>query len=274
MLLRWVDAFTDRPFAGNQAAVCLSKEPQREAWMQSLASELGVSGTAFVGPLGESFSLHWFTPHRELQLCGHATLAAAHVLWEDDWLDPARPAHFTTRSGQLTARRLGDQIELDLPARTLAPTQAPPAVLAALGVHPSALRCAHEQGGTLLLVLSGEDQVRALTPRFDALRRAGADHVIVTSRAETAGVDFVSRTFAPGAGIDEDSVTGSAHCLLGPYWAGRLGRSELVGVQLSRRGGRVGVKVGGDRVALGGTAVTVLRATVASTVHGLPAAVR
>jgi PhzF family phenazine biosynthesis protein len=261
MLLRWVDAFTDRPFAGNQAVVCLAKEPHRERWMQSLASEVGVAGTAFVGPLGEGFSLRWFSPERELDLCGHATLAAAHVLWEDDWLDPARPARFTTRSGQLSARRVGEEIELDLRARTAAPAQAPPAVLDALGVRGAALRCAHEHEATLLLVLSGEEEVRTLAPSFDALRRA-ADLVVVTSRAETPGVDFVSRVFAPGAGIDEDSVTGSAHCLLGPYWASRLGRAELVGLQVSPRGGRVRVKVGGNRVAMCGTAVTLWRGSL------------
>ncbi|MGH7912853.1 MAG: PhzF family phenazine biosynthesis protein [Candidatus Dormibacteraceae bacterium] len=267
MLLRWVDAFTERPFSGNQAAVCLTKEPRRAAWMQALAAELGAPTTAFVGPLGEGFSLRWFTPQAELELCGHATLAAAHVLWEDDWLDPARPAHFTTRGGRLVARRRPGTVELDLPARLPEPGQASPAMLQALGLPaPAVHRTATYHGSTLLLELDGEERVRSLRPAFEALRRADADHVIVTARAAGGNADFVSRVFAPAVGIDEDAVTGSAHCLLGPYWAPRLGRADLIGRQLSKRGWRVLVMVGGDRVTLGGGAVTVLRATFAGEV--------
>ncbi len=269
MLLRWVDAFADhRPFSGNQAAVCLCKEPHRVPWMQALAGELGAPATAFVGPLGEGFSLRWFTPRAELELCGHGTLAAAHVLWGEDWLDPARPAHFTTRAGQLVARRGPETIEVDLPARRPVPAHAPAAVLHALRVPETAIRQAAVSRSTLLLELDGEERVTGVRPDFEELRRADADKIIVTAPARTSGADFVSRVFAPRVGVDEDAVTGSAHCLLGPYWAPRFGRPELVGRQLSARGGRVRVVVGGDRVALGGTATTVFRGTLlADPVH-------
>lgn len=259
MLLRWVDAFAERPFSGNQAAVCLCKEPHRVAWMQTLAGELGAPVTAFVGPLGESFSLRWFTPRAELELCGHGTLAAAHVLWEDDWLDPTRPAHFTTRSGQLVARRGPSAIEVDLPAKRPEPGHAPPAVVAALGLPATAVRQAAASRSALLLEVDGEARVAGVRPNFEELRRAQADKIIVTAPATSPGADFVSRVFAPKVGVDEDAVTASAHCLLGPYWAPRLGRPELVGRQLSARGGQVLVMVGGDRVTLGGPAATVFR---------------
>ena len=263
MLLRWVDAFADHhPFSGNQAAVCLCKEPHRVPWMQALAGELGAPATAFVGPLGESFSLRWFTPRAELELCGHGTLAAAHVLWADDWLDPARPAHFTTRAGQLVARRGPEAIEIDLPARRPEPGHAPAAVLSALRLPAAAVRQAAASRSTLLLEVDGENRVAEVRPDFEELRRAAADKIIVTAPAGTPGADFVSRVFAPKVGVDEDAVTGSAHCLLGPYWAPRFGRAELAGRQLSARGGRVLVKVGGDRVTLGGTATTVFRGAI------------
>lgn len=263
MLLRWVDAFAERPFSGNQAVVCLSKDAHRVPWMQSVAAELGAPATAFVGPLGEGFSLRWFTARAELELCGHATLAAAHVLWEDDWLDPSRPARFTTRAGQVTAWRGVQGIELDLPARRPEPGRVSTAVLAALGLPASAVRAAATWRSALLLELDGEDRVSGVRPDLEALRHIVADKVILTAPAGREGADFVSRVFAPKVGIDEDAVTGSAHCLLGPYWAPRLGRADLVGRQLSARGGRVLVMVGGDRVTLGGSAVTVARGSLA-----------
>ncbi len=259
MLLRWVDAFADRPFSGNQAAVCLCKETHRVPWMQALARELGAPVTAFVGPLGEGFSLRWFTPRAELELCGHGTLAAAHVLWEDDWLDPTRPAHFTTRAGQLIARHGPSAIEVDLPARHPEPGSAPPTVLDALGLPRTAARQAALSRSTLLLEVDGEARVAGLRPNFEELRRVSADKIIVTAPATSPDADFVSRVFAPKVGVDEDAVTASSHCLLGPYWAPRLGRPALVGRQLSARGGRVLVLVGGDRVTLGGPAATVFR---------------
>lgn len=268
MLLRWVDAFADRPFSGNQAAVCLCKEPHRVPWMQALAAELGAPVTAFVGPLGEGFSLRWFTGRAELELCGHGTLAAAHVLWEDDWLDPARPAHFTTRAGRLTARRGPEAIEVGLPARRPEPGNPPPAALEALGLSRTAVRQAALSRSALVLEVDAEARVAAVRPNFEHLRRAAADTIIVTAPATSPGVDFVSRVFAPKVGVDEDAATASAHCLLGPYWAPRLGRPRLVGRQLSPRGGRVLVMVGGDRVTLGGTAATVFRGSfVADSVH-------
>ena len=264
MLLRWVDAFADRPFSGNQAAVCLCKETHRVAWMQTLAGELGAPVTAFVGPLGEGFSLRWFTPRAELELCGHGTLAASHVLWEDDWLDPSRPAHFTTRAGQLTARRGPSAIEVDLPARLPEPGSVPRGVLDPLGLPEMAVRQAAGSRSALLLEVDGEARVAAVRPNFEELRRVPADKIIVTAPANGPGTDFVSRVFAPKVGVDEDALTASAHCLLGPYWAPRLGRPELVGRQLSARGGRVLVMVGGDRVTLGGSAVTVFRGSFES----------
>lgn len=253
-----VDAFTDRAFAGNPAAVCLLSEPREEDWMQAVAREMNLSATAFLHPEGEdgAWRLRWFTPAVEVELCGHATLASAHVLWETGTLPGDGPAHFHTRSGLLTAERRGDWIELDFPARTAEPTPAPPGLAEALGVEPLWVGKSRYD---YLLELASEAAVRSLDPDHRRLAILPVRGVIVTARAENAPFDFVSRFFAPGAGVDEDPVTGSAHCTLGPYWAAHLGKSELLAFQASSRGGVVRVRMEGERVKLGGQAVLVLR---------------
>jgi PhzF family phenazine biosynthesis protein len=251
-----VDAFTAEPFAGNPAAVCLLPAARDEKWMQRVAREMNLSETAFLVRQADGFDLRWFTPAVEVDLCGHATLASAHVLWEEGHLDPAAQARFHTRSGLLTADRRGDWIELDFPATAAEPAEAPPYFAGALGVTP---RFIGRSRFDYLVEVGSEAEVRALAPDLSALRRLQVRGVIVTSRADSGDFDFVSRFFAPGAGVDEDPVTGSAHCTLGPYWRGRLGKDELLAYQASARGGVVRVSVRGDRVGLGGQAVTVLR---------------
>jgi predicted PhzF superfamily epimerase YddE/YHI9 len=248
-----VDAFTRRPFAGNPAAVCLLDEPRDDAWMQAVAAEMNLAETAFVEREGDGFGLRWFTPTTEVDLCGHATLAAAHVLWELG--ESGDRLRFRTRSGTLTAERTDGSIHLDFPAEPAGATDVPPGLEDALG---AVSRWVGRNRFDYLVEVADGGTVRSLVPDFRALRQLPGRGFIVTAAGEK-GCDFVSRFFAPGAGIDEDPVTGSAHCCLGPYWAARLGRSDLVGYQASTRGGYVGVHVAGERVVLSGPAVTVLR---------------
>ncbi|MGH7644540.1 MAG: PhzF family phenazine biosynthesis protein [Gemmatimonadales bacterium] len=257
-----VDAFTATPFAGNPAAVCLLPGPADPRWMQDVASEMNLSETAFVHPVADGLGLRWFTPAIEVDLCGHATLASAHVLWEEGRLAPAAAARFHTRSGLLTARRAAAAgwIELDFPATPAEPAPAPPGLVAALGVTPLAVGRSRFD---YLVEVESEEVVRRLAPDFAALGRVAARGVIVTSRAVTDGSDFVSRYFAPAAGIAEDPVTGSSHCALAPWWAAKLTKNEMTGFQASARGGVVRVRVAGDRVILAGQAVTVLRGALA-----------
>jgi predicted PhzF superfamily epimerase YddE/YHI9 len=252
-----VDAFTNRPFAGNPAAVCVLSGPRPDAWMRDVAREMNLSETAFLHPEDDGYRLRWFTPAVEVDLCGHATLASANVLWEDGHLPEGRRARFHTRSGVLLADRRGEWIELDFPAKLAVAAEPPPGLLTALGVHATSV--ARNQFDYLVEVGS-EEEVRAAGPDSSALKKVDARGVIVTARASTAGFDFVSRFFAPGAGVDEDPVTGSAHCALGPYWAAHVGKTEMTAYQASARGGVVRVKVNGDRVILGGQAVTVMHA--------------
>jgi PhzF family phenazine biosynthesis protein len=251
-----VDAFTDEPFAGNPAAVCLLSEARTEKWMQNVAQEINLSETAYLLNEGDHYRLRWFTPAVEVDLCGHATLASAHALWEEGRLPRDRPARFETRSGPLAARRRGEIIEVDMPAKPMEPAKAPPELLQGLGAK---LQMVGMNEFDYLAMLESEDELRALKPDFGLLAKLPVRGVIVTSRSRTAGFDFVSRFFAPAAGIDEDPVTGSAHCCLGPFWKDRLGKPELVGYQASPRGGVVHVRVEGKRVFLGGKAVTVWR---------------
>lgn len=251
-----VDAFATAPFTGNPAAVCVLAEAREESWMRSVASEMNLSETAFLVPQGETYSLRWFTPAAEVDLCGHATLASAHVLWEDGHLPGGQEARFTTRSGELRARRTDRGIELNFPALFAEECDPPSGLLEALGLE-SASAIARSRFDYLVEVDS-EKTVRSLTPDFGRLQRVNARGVMVTSRAEQQEYDFVSRFFAPRVGVDEDPVTGSAHCALAPWWCRKLGRKELIGYQASARGGTVGVRLEGDRVALIGGAVTVL----------------
>ena len=252
-----VDSFTDRPFAGNPAAVCVLASAADERWMKDVAREMNLSETAFLHREEDGWRLRWFTPAAEVDLCGHATLAAAHVLWEDGHLEPDATAAFRTRGGLLTASRRGAWIELDFPGTAPAAAAAPAGLLEALGVARAV--AVGRSRFDVLVELEDAAQLRALRPDFGALSRVDARGVIVTAAGDVPGADFVSRFFGPAVGVDEDPVTGSAHCCLAPYWSARLGRDELVGYQASARGGWVRVAVRGDRVLLGGQAVTVMR---------------
>jgi predicted PhzF superfamily epimerase YddE/YHI9 len=249
-----VDAFTDRLFAGNPAAVVLLTEQREAGWMQSVASEMNLSETAFVRPIGDhEFELRWFTPAVEVPLCGHATLASAHVLWNESRGAQGEVLRFHTLSGVLAARRDADWVELDLPAIAAQERDPTPELAEALGARP--IR-AGKSAQDRLAEFETEDEVIALAPDLAAVRAFGGQGLIATARSSRDGYDFVSRYFAPAVGIDEDPVTGAAHCTLAPWWAARLGRARLVGYQASRRGGTVRVEDRGDRVAVAGRAVT------------------
>jgi PhzF family phenazine biosynthesis protein len=251
-----VDAFTDRPFAGNPAAVCLLDGHPDAAWMQAAAAEMNQAETAFVRPRPDGdWDLRWFTPTVEVELCGHATLASAHVLWESRRVPAATPVRFHTKSGVLTCTNRDGRIEMDFPAEPAAPIQAPAEEAFALGAAPTFVG---RNRMDMLVVLGSAAEVRALAPDLGLVAKIPARGVIVTAGSDTPDADFVSRFFAPQSGVAEDPVTGSAHCCLGPYWRGVLGKDELVGRQVSKRGGTVLVRVAGDRVILGGTAVTVV----------------
>ena len=253
-----VDAFAEEPFKGNPAGVCLLRGPAEASWMQSVAAEMNLSETAFPLAEGGGFRLRWFTPKVEVKLCGHATLATAHILWEQGVLAPDREARFQTLSGLLTARRDGELIELDFPARP--PLPKPPdwaeAVVGALGIRPVYIGMSAED---ILFEAADEEAVRGVRPDFEALRSLPARGIIVTSRSSDKRFDFVSRFFAPAAGVDEDPVTGSSHTTLVPYWADRLGRTSFLAYQASARGGVLHLRLEGERVRIAGRAVTVIR---------------
>ena len=251
-----VDAFTDTPFRGNPAAVCLLSEPKGEAWMQAVGAEMSLSETDFLMAEGDGYRLRWFTPKVEVDLCGHATLASAHVLWSEGRVPPSQPIRFYTRSGMLTASLKGDLIELDFPLESPTETTPPSGLLEALGVSP---KYVGKNRFDFLVEVDSEDVVRRMTPDFARLAQVEARGVIVTARSARQDFDFVSRFFAPRAGINEDPVTGSAHCCLGPYWQQRLQKSKFVARQASARGGVIHVRVYGNRAILGGQAITVLR---------------
>jgi len=257
MRLFQIDAFADAPFTGNPAAVCLlDGAGVEEKWMQDVAAEMNLSETAFVRREDGAWSLRWFSPTVEIALCGHATLATAHALLEEGLLAAGDTAKFHTKSGVLTAKHEGELIELDFPATVAQPSPPPDGLIEALGTQP--VRVSLSQFD-YLVEMANEDDVRSLTPDFAMLRRIQVRGVIVTSRASTPGFDFVSRFFAPGSGIDEDPVTGSAHCALAPYWAPRLGKTAFMAYQASPRGGVLRVTLAGDRVRMAGRAVTILR---------------
>jgi predicted PhzF superfamily epimerase YddE/YHI9 len=258
-----VDAFTAEPFAGNPAAVCLLEQEAEPGWMQRVAAEMNLAETAFVRPVGPVedavFGLRWFTPAVEVELCGHATLASAHVLWSEGRVGAGTRLRFQTLSGELRADDRDGVIELDFPATPAAAADPPAGLPEALGAPAGTVRWAGRSRFDHLLELGSEAEVRGLEPDFPRLRELTTRGVIATAASDADQFDFVSRFFAPAVGIDEDPVTGSAHCALGPFWADRLGRADLVGFQASRRGGVVSTRSAGDRVLLGGQAVTVLR---------------
>jgi PhzF family phenazine biosynthesis protein len=269
-----VDSFTSERFRGNPAAVCLLRDDQiadgriTDDWMQSVAAEMNLSETAFVVARDtvsgeDGYGLRWFTPTQEVLLCGHGTLASAHILWETGALDPAASAHFHTRwKGELIARREGADIALDLPAAASTVLPEPAGLAAALGadIVIVARNDLHH-----LVELPDERAVRDLVPDLAALMAVDVEAVTVTAASDDDAYDFVSRYFAPRHGVREDPVTGSAHTSLGPWWAERLGRPDVVGYQASRRGGvvRVHADPGADRVTVAGSAVTVWRGTLA-----------
>jgi PhzF family phenazine biosynthesis protein len=253
-----VDAFTSAPFKGNPAGVCFLSDPRPDVWMAAVAAEMNLSETAFLLPEGDGYRLRWFTPVTEVSLCGHATLGSAHALWETGRLSPQQEACFYTLSGLLTARCCEGWIELNFPARPVESVAAPEGLLEALGIDALPVFTGLSKTSFLVEVES-ESLVREIVPDFVRLKEVPVRAVIVTCRAPEGEFDFISRFFAPRMGINEDPVTGSAHCALTPYWASKLGRTEMTAYQASRRGGVVRVRNEGDRVMIGGQAVTVIR---------------
>ena len=261
-----VDAFTSTAFAGNPAAVCLLPTAREDAWLQAVAAEMNLSETAFLRPHPDGgYRLRWFTPTHEVDLCGHATLAAAHVLWTEGLRAPEAPARFETASGPLSAARDGDWITMDFPTDAPRPTEPSADLLDGLGVDDPVYTGRSDRD--VVVHLPSADAVRGLDPALPTLAALEGRGVVVTAAADAPDVDFVSRFFAPGVGVPEDPVTGSAHCALGPYWADRLGRTALVGRQVSARGGTVRVALtapDADRIDLSGRATTVLRGRLAT----------
>ncbi|MHB1357826.1 MAG: PhzF family phenazine biosynthesis protein [Anaerolineae bacterium] len=258
------DAFSTIPFRGNPAAVCLLDTPRSDEWMQALAAEMNLSETAFPSREGTGWRLRWFTPLKEVSLCGHATLATAHILWSEGFVPASEPITFETLSGTLTAARAGEWIQLDFPVRRVEPSEPSPVLARALG-DPQVLTWNNTHTAKLycLLELASAEAVRTLTPDFSLLAACGIRGIIVTARSDIPAYDFISRFFAPLLGVNEDPVTGSAHCYLAPYWKAKLGKAHLVGYQASARGGVVACERRGERVLLRGQAVTVFRGELA-----------
>lgn len=254
-----VDSFTNKPFTGNPAGVCILPEDIPDSEMLNIAKEMNLPETAFLQGNGVGYNLRWFTPHTEIELCGHATLASAHILWATGCLSPDEIARFDTLSGELTAKKNGEWIDLDFPAEYETNADTPVEITDALGVQPIYVG---KNRFDYLVEVESEEMVRNIKPNFDLLKKVPSRGIIVTSRADTGKYDFVSRFFAPAIGVDEDPVTGSAHCCLGPYWKSRLNKSRFEAFQLSERGGVVRVEVKSDRVILSGQAVTVIEGEI------------
>ncbi|NPV86960.1 MAG: PhzF family phenazine biosynthesis protein [Anaerolineae bacterium] len=251
-----VDAFSAVPWRGNPAAVCLLDQPAAEEWMQAVAAEMNLSETAFLLAEGDGWRLRWFTPRLEVDLCGHATLAAAHVLWETGRLAAGAEARFFTRSGLLTAQQRDGWIEMSFPSTPPKQIEPPPGLAEALGVSPRYVGITNQPD--YFVVIDEEDKLRACTPDFVRLVQFPVRGVILTCRSG-GGFDFVSRFFAPRAGVAEDPVTGSAHAALGPYWGALLFKDTLETYQASPRGGTLRIRLAGERVLISGQAVTVLK---------------
>ena len=258
-----VDAFADKPFHGNPAAVCIPDVQKDDRWMMNVAAEMNLSETAFLSAQADGYNLRWFTPTKEVSLCGHATLASAHILWEQGFVGDNQAIRFDTLSGLLIAKRNGALIQLDFPARLVESTESNVGINDALGVVPiSTNRYAISNGTIYLLECQSETIVRGLKPDFKRLSDTDGRAVIVTARSDSDRQDFVSRYFAPAVGIDEDPVTGSAHCYLAPYWSAKLGKNEMVGFQASQRSGYVRCRLDRDRVYLEGSAVTIFKGSL------------
>lgn len=250
-----VDAFSDRPFYGNPAAVCVTPQPLPDTLMQHIASEMNLAETAFLVKEEKGFHLRWFTPTTEVELCGHATLASAHVLWEKGLLPPDEVAMFRTLSGELTANREGDDIVLDFPAKPA--NEVVQDDVKALFPDLEILFLG-KSDYDYLVVLEDEEALIELHPDLNSMADVDARGFILTARSASSAYDYISRFFAPAAGVNEDSVTGSAHCTLAPYWSEVIGSSQLTGYQASARGGYVGTEFMGERVKLKGKAITVM----------------
>jgi predicted PhzF superfamily epimerase YddE/YHI9 len=256
-----VDAFTRKPFGGNPAAVCILPAEPSEPWMQSVALEMNLSETAFLWREEDGFRLRWFTPAAEMELCGHATLASAHVLWQMGYLESAEAARFHTLSGLLMARRSGEWIELDFPANPAEAAPPPPRLEEGLACEPAYVG---KSSIGYLVEVSSTEVIRGLDSASAALMDAAGEGLMVTARSSEDPYDFISRFFAPIVGIAEDPVTGAAHTTLAPYWSAKLGKRELLAYQASPRGGEVRIRVEGDRVHLGGQAMTVMHGLLLS----------
>ena len=250
-----VDAFTTKPFAGNPAGVCVLSRPAEESWMQNVAREMNLSETAFLFREGDGFRLRWFTPAVEVDLCGHATLGSAQILFEKGYLDSQQTARFSTRSGWLCARQSNGWIELDFPAKPVSRPDHPAGIDEILGVKPVYIGLSQFD---LLIEVSTPEEVYSASPDFGKLKEVPVRGVIITSRSEKPEFDFISRFFAPAVGVNEDPVTGSAHCVLTPYWSAKLGRTDLTAFQASQRGGILKLAMRKDRVLISGQAVTVI----------------
>jgi PhzF family phenazine biosynthesis protein len=256
MELYFVNAFTDQPFKGNPAAVCLLTKPKKDAWMQKVAKELNLPVTAFVKTEPEGNKLRWFTPTTEIPICGHGTLASAHILWEKGYIDKDESVSFLTKSGKVTAKLKDGWIELNFPSAPDEEIVAPPDLIKAIGVEP---KYVGKYKLDYIVEVESDEIVKNLTPNIKAMALLPVRGVIVTSRSSSTEFDFISRFFSPAQGIDEDFVTGSAHCCLGPYWKRKLNKDEFVAYQASARGGVIKVRVSDDRVLLSGQGVTVLQ---------------
>ncbi len=256
-----VDAFTDEPFKGNPAGVCLLEKKVPDSWMQSFAMEMNLSETAFLLRENDWFNLRWFTPKTEVALCGHATLASAHILWEEKILKQGEEAKFYTLSGLLKAKKKSDSwIELDFPARFIEPVANQRILNEAFNINPCYVgKFSTPNGNLYLMEVQNEETIKNLSPDFELIKQSDAKAIIITSISSSNNYDFVSRFFAPGVGINEDPVTGSAHCSLAPYWGKKLGKDELVGFQASARTGVVGCVWSGERIVLKGNAVTIFK---------------
>jgi PhzF family phenazine biosynthesis protein len=251
-----VDAFAHKPFSGNPAAVCLLDRNYESNWMQAVAAEMNLSETAFLLPIAEDeWRLRWFSPLTEVDLCGHATLAAAHVLWHESG-QSGNELRFQTRSGLLGASREGVKISLDFPVDIPHRLPISEQIIDALGVEPRQVYRGRED---LMVLIECAEELYRLEPDMNQLSQIDVRGVIVTSNSDRAEYDFLSRFFAPSVGIPEDPVTGSAHCILGPFWGDRLGRSVVTGFQASKRGGAVEIELMNDRVKLTGSAITTLK---------------
>ncbi|NQX58340.1 PhzF family phenazine biosynthesis protein [Paenibacillus qinlingensis] len=249
-----VDAFTDKIFKGNPAAVCLTSEPLDEELMQQIASEMNLSETAFMFPQQDGYSLRWFTPHSEVDLCGHATLASAHILWETGGLSLSQRANFYTKSGLLTAFKHDSWIQLNFPSEPVLACEYPSELIDALQIHPLFVG---RNRFDYFIEVESEDIIKRLSPNFSLLQTIQTRGINVTSRSQE--YDFVSRCFFPAVGVNEDPVTGSSHCGLAPYWGKKLNKTDMYAYQASARGGLLQIRLDENRVLMSGQAVTVMK---------------